>query len=209
MRRITAFLTVCFAFAIAGKAQTAGENDTEHTFTQRETLYIRVPDPGVFKEGNKHILDFTQLNDSAFAFPLPGAKVISPYGRNGGRHTGCDIKTCANDTIRAAFDGIVRLERRFGGYGNVIVIRHPSGLETVYSHNSKDFVKSGDRVRAGEPIALTGRTGRATTEHLHFETRINGAPFNPNIIMDMNSGKLRKEKFECRQHGTRIVVKPA
>lgn len=98
---------------------------------------------------------------------MPGGKVISGYGTRGG-HSGDDIKTCARDTIRAAFDGVVRMAKPYGAYGNVIVIRHPNGLETVYSHNVKNLVKSGDVVKAGMAIGLTGRTGRATTEHLHL-----------------------------------------
>ena len=110
-----------------------------------------------------------------WCYPLPGAKVISPYGGRGGRqHTGTDLKTKANDNIFAAFDGEVVFSAKYAGYGNLIRIKHPNGLETYYSHNSKNMVKVGDYVKAGQVIALTGRTGRATTEHLHFETRVNG-----------------------------------
>ena len=57
-------------------------------------------------------------------------------------------------------------------------------METLYSHNSKNLVKEGDRVKCGQQIALTGRTGRATTEHLHFELRKNGKPQNPNALLE-------------------------
>ena len=60
------------------------------------------------------------------------------------------------------------------GYGNCIVIKHAEGLETLYSHQSKNLVKVGQKVKAGELIGLTGRTGRATTPHLHFEVKWNG-----------------------------------
>ena len=136
-------------------------------------------------------------------------KVISPYGRGGGRHSGIDIKTCAKDTIRSAFDGIVRMSKPYSAYGNVIVVRHSSGLETIYSHNFKNLVQSGDVVKAGQPIALTGRTGRASTEHLHFETRINGQHFNPNLIFDFKERTLRKECIHCTKNGKGVIVKPA
>ena len=59
-----------------------------------------------------------------YAFPLPNGNVISPYGGRRRHHSGVDIKTCANDTIVSAFDGIVRMAKPFAAYGNVIVVRH-------------------------------------------------------------------------------------
>jgi murein DD-endopeptidase MepM/ murein hydrolase activator NlpD len=127
-----------------------------------------------------------------WSYPLPGAKVISPYGSRGGRrHTGVDLKTVNKDNILAAFDGEVVFSGPFSGYGNLIRIRHDNGLETYYSHNSKNLVKVGEQVKAGQVIALTGQTGRASTPHLHFETRVNGKPQNPAKYFDLSNGKLR------------------
>lgn len=176
-------------------------------FTPMEVDHIRVATPGLFDKGNQIEIFFDHLSDAEFAFPLPGAKVISPYGRGRGHHSGIDIKTCAKDTIRCAFDGVVRMAKPYSAYGNVIVVRHPSGLETIYSHNFKNFVQSGDSVKAGQAIALTGRTGRASTEHLHFETRINGQHFNPNLIFDMKEGTLNKRNISCTKKGNQIIVK--
>ena len=135
-------------------------------------------------------------------YPLPDAKVISPYGHRGGRrHTGVDLKTKPNDEILAAFDGEVTYSGVFYGYGNLIRIRHDNGLETYYSHNSKNLVKAGDWVKAGQVIALTGRTGRASTEHLHFETRVNGQPLNPNIFFDHQTHTIRLESFTKKKDG--------
>ena len=91
--------------------------------------------------------------------------------------------------------------------GNIVAIRHANGLETLYSHNFKNLVKTGDVVKAGQAIGLTGRTGRATTEHVHFETRINGQHFNPNLIFDLKERTLRKECIKCTKNGSKIVVK--
>ena len=128
-----------------------------------------------------------------WCFPLPGAKVISPYGQRGGRqHTGVDLKTKAKDKIYAAFDGEVVFSGKFHGYGNLVRIKHANGLETYYAHNSKNMVKVGQHVKAGQVIALVGQTGRATTPHLHFETRVNGKPQNPTNYFDMTNHTLRK-----------------
>lgn len=126
-------------------------------------------------------------------FPLPGAKVISPYGRRNGRqHAGVDLKTKAKDKIYAAFDGEVVFSKKFSGYGNLVRIKHADGLETYYAHNSKNLVKVGQHVKAGQVIALVGQTGRATTPHLHFETRVNGKPQNPANYFDLTNHTLRK-----------------
>lgn len=176
-------------------------------FSGMEINHVRVSDPEVFAEGNSVTIHLENLNDGEYCFPLPGAKVISGYGARRG-HSGADIKTCANDTIRCTFDGVVRMSKKYGGYGNVIVVRHANGLESLYSHNSKNFVKSGDVVKAGQAIALTGRTGSATTEHLHFEFRIDGKHFNPNVIFDLSDRSLRKRAIVCTKKGRGVMVKP-
>ena len=86
---------------------------------------------------NSMLIDLSLIQKEDYAFPLPGAKVISPYAGRRKHHSGVDLKTCANDTIVSAFDGIVRLAKPYYAYGNVIVVRHYNGLETVYSHTPK------------------------------------------------------------------------
>ena len=124
-------------------------------------------------------------------YPLPGAKVISPYKNNRGSHrnTGVDLKTKANDPIYAVGDGVVTMSKNYSGYGKCIIIKHADGTETLYAHNSKNYVKEGEKVKSGQKIALTGRTGRATTEHLHFEVRKNGKPVNPMPLLEKLSKK--------------------
>ena len=184
----------------------APRKDITETFTHTDMNEIRTTDPKLFADNDVEIIDLSAIPKSDYAFPLPNAKVISPYGGRRRRHSGVDLKTRANDTIVCAFDGIVRMAKPYAAYGNVIVVRHYNGLETVYSHNSKNFVKPGDIVKAGQPIGLTGRTGRATTEHLHFETRINGNPFNPNLIFDLEKRELRQKCIICTRKGNNVVV---
>ena len=134
--------------------------------------------------------DSCLIDCSSFVFPIDTMiRVTSKYGpRRRRMHKGIDLKVYKGDTIRAAFDGKVRIrnyERR--GYGYYLVIRHPNGLETIYGHLSKQLVKVNDIVRAGDPIGLGGNTGRSTGSHLHFETRFLGQPINPSHIIDFEN----------------------
>ena len=139
---------------------------------------------------NTFRLDLEKIEEKAWAYPLPDARVISPYG-GARRHSGVDLKTKPNDEIYAAFDGVVVASGPYYGYGNCIRIKHAYGLETLYSHQSKNMVKKGDKVKAGQVIGLTGRTGRATTEHLHFEVSFGGKRLDPAIIFDHSNHKLK------------------
>lgn len=177
-------------------------------FSDRERAHVGVKDAKRFSDGNVEIIDLSLIPEEEYAFPLPGGKVISPYGGRRRHHSGYDIKTRPNDTIVAAFDGIVRMAKPYAAYGNVIVVRHYNGLETIYSHNSKNLVKPGDRVKAGQAIGLTGRTGRATTAHLHFEVRINGEHFNPNMVFNFNTRKLHRWCLICTKKGNSVVIRP-
>lgn len=175
---------------IGGKDSSVSRN-TGGLGKGREAMTLdpdEVSDP--FTITNTFRLDLEKIEAKAWAYPLPGAKVISPYGGRR-RHSGVDLKTKANDEIVAAFDGVVVASGPYFGYGNCIRIKHAYGLETLYSHQSKNFVKKGDKVKAGQVIGLTGRTGRATTEHLHFEMSFGGRRLDPAIVFDHSNHKLK------------------
>lgn len=161
-----------------------------------------------FEKSNKFVVNLADMKPDEWHYPLPGGKVISRYGRrNGRRHTGVDIKTKPNDEIHAAFDGLVVMSQKYYAYGNIVRIRHAGGLETYYSHNSKNLVKKGDIVKAGQVIALTGRTGRATTEHLHFECRVNGQAFDPAKIFDHAGHSIKSDLITFTKRGATVSVK--
>ena len=175
---------------IGGKDSSVSRN-TGGLGKGREAMTLdpdEVSDP--FTITNTFRLDLEKIEEKAWAYPLPDAKVISPYGGKR-RHSGVDLKTKANDEIVAAFDGEVVASGPYYGYGNCIRIKHAYGLETLYSHQSKNFVKKGDKVKAGQVIGLTGRTGRATTEHLHFEMSFGGRRLDPAIVFDHSNHKLK------------------
>lgn len=138
------------------------------------------------------------IDVSNFCMPHSGY-ITSPYGyrkRFRRMHKGVDLKLYTGDTVRAAFDGKVRLtnfERR--GYGYYVIIRHPNELETVYGHLSKFLVEPDQYVKAGDPIALGGSTGRSTGPHLHFETRFMGYPINPCAIFDFANQTVHTDTY--------------
>lgn len=132
-----------------------------------------------------------------FHMPTSSRKVTSNYGPRWGRqHAGIDVKVYIGDTIKAAFDGKVRIVKYDGsGYGYYVLIRHPNGLETLYGHLSKQLVKPNQIVRAGEAIGLGGNTGRSTGSHLHFETRLLGQAINPAFMFDFERQDVTNDYY--------------
>lgn len=173
-------------------------------FTPAEKRIVATATNGLFDDKDILTVDLGQYKEGDWCYPLEGSKVISPFGGRR-RHSGVDIKTCPNDEIKSVFDGVVRFAQSYFGYGKVIVIRHANGLETLYSHNSKNLVKVGDHVKAGQVIALTGRTGRATTEHCHFEVRVNGKIVNPGKLFDFQTRTLKTDLLGFNKYGKSVV----
>lgn len=124
-------------------------------------------------------------------------KIRSKYGPRGRRnHNGVDIMLKTGDPVYAAFDGKVRYSTyNYGGFGNLVIIRHNNGLETWYAHLSKRNVKVNDHVRAGDLIGAGGSTGRSTGPHLHFEVRYCDQTFDPERLFAFEEGELRYQTF--------------
>ncbi len=136
-------------------------------------------------------------DSTEFCFPVKNI-ITSPYGwreRWGRPHRGVDILLHTGDPVRSAFSGVVRVASYMGDYGNLIVIRHPNGLETCYGHLSKILVKPRQFVNAGDVIGLGGNTGHSTGPHLHFEVRFQYEPFDPEWILDFKNYKLRTRRL--------------
>ncbi len=94
-------------------------------------------------------------------------------------HQGLDLAASEGTPIHASDDGVVLQSGRLGEYGNLVVLDHGGGYSTLYGHVSKSLVREGQKVRAGETIALVGSTGRSTGPHLHFEIRYNAKAIDP------------------------------
>ncbi|MBA1334691.1 MAG: hypothetical protein HPY66_2595 [Firmicutes bacterium] len=114
-----------------------------------------------------------------FAYPARGT-ITSGFGWRWGRqHTGIDISVPVGTPVKAADGGTVTFAGRYGDYGNLVIIDHGDGYETYYGHNDELMVSKGDKVFKGQTIALSGKTGRVTGPHLHFEVRRFGVPADP------------------------------
>jgi hypothetical protein len=151
--------------------------------------------------------DSLLLNDSVslcltgFKYPLATHyHVTSEFGPRRWRfHYGIDLKVYKGDSILSAMDGMVRIAKRVGAYGNLIVVRHNNGLESFYGHLSKIFVKQDQLVKAGELIGLGGNTGRSTGAHLHFELRYLGQCINPRDLVDFDSLCIKSDTILLTQ----------
>jgi lipoprotein NlpD len=114
-------------------------------------------------------------------WPVRGPRLTSRFGTRWGRiHEGIDMAAPIGTPVLAAASGtVIYAGDQVRGYGNMVVLRHPNDLVTVYAHNSLLLVHTGDEVTVGQEIARVGDTGRSTAPHLHFEVRRNETPQDP------------------------------
>ena len=161
--------------------------DTTGVFAYRDIAYNDLP-PVVEL---KLVDDLTQ-----FKSPVTG-KVLSKYGpRRRRNHNGVDIPLRPGEPVYATFDGRVRYAKyNTGGYGNLVIVRHRNGLETWNAHLSKLNVKPNDYVKAGQVIGFSGNTGRSRGPHLHYEMRYQDQTFDPEFIVDFETGQLKYQTF--------------
>lgn len=137
------------------------------------------------------------LVDSIFGYAFPVEKETTSGFGGRRRHKGIDIPIKTGEDIVAAFGGKVRYAKwNSGGFGNLVIVRHPNGLETYYAHLSKIKVKPNQVVKAGELIGLGGSTGRSYSPHLHFEVRYGHVPFDPKHIFDLENFCLKSDSLD-------------
>ena len=129
---------------------------------------------------NKDLLDRTP-----YLWPVKGF-ISSTYGNRRDpftgeirMHHGLDVVSPEGTPIRATADGIVTVNSKDPGMGNMLVLDHGYGIITRYGHTQVNLVNEGQRVRRGDVIALVGSTGRSTGPHLHYEILMNDVPINP------------------------------
>ncbi len=144
-----------------------------------------------------------------FACPIE-KKVTSRFGPRRRRwHYGIDLGLRTGDPIKVMFDGKVRIAKRSGAYGNLVVIRHDNGLETYYAHLSRIDVELNQDVKAGEILGLGGNTGRSTGPHLHLEIRYLGAAINPEKVIDFKTFTLLSDTLMLTKDCFRKTTTPS
>lgn len=150
-------------------------------------------------------------NDSLGNYHQPKiGQINSKFGwRDGRMHKGIDINLNKGDAVVSAFDGMVRIAQAKGTFGNVVIIRHYNGLETVYGHLSKIKVKPGQVVLSGQLIGLGGNTGRSSGPHLHFEVRFKGHALNPSSIISFEENKLLNDTIVIKKSKYGICAYPS
>ena len=168
---------------------------------------------GLFSEGwiNDQIRGFGQMKpdsikdtvlmltygDYSFCMPVPNEHLIRGFMYT---HKGLDLRLKTGDTVRAAFNGVVRYARyNRGGFGNLVILRHYNGLETYYAHLSQIKVEVNRVVKAGDMIGLGGSTGRSRGPHLHFEIRYRDLPVDPRRVIDLDSAMLISNALPIRK----------
>ena len=151
------------------RARKQGKTTTERYTQSDEGIPLPTPEP----------VKQTQTRDDSLIWPVDGV-LYSPFGwRHGRFHTGIDISAPSGTPIKAARGGVVVRSGWRRGYGRVLLVDHGDGMFTRYAHCLKILVKVGQTVSRGQKIALVGRSGRATGNHLHFEVITGGKHRNP------------------------------
>ena len=170
----------------------------KNEFTAAEQQQVSIATPGLFAQSQAFNVDFEIFRNKEYSFPLPVGKA-GLESNNVMR-----IETTKGDAVKAMFEGYVRLSRKTESMGNVIVIRHDNGLETVYANNAENLMKVGQHVDAGQTIAIVGTKEGET--YCDFSIMVNGARINPETIIELKSHKLRRQTVQFRKIGSRINI---
>lgn len=172
-----------------------------------ETAVFQITPEGEFPESQ--IIKIESDSLGVYHHPKAGP-VNSKFGwRDGRMHKGIDINLNKGDAVVAAFDGMVRIAQLKGGFGNVVIIRHYNGLETVYAHLSKIKVKPGQIVLSGQLIGLGGSTGHSSGPHLHFEVRFKGQALNPASIISFTDNKTFHDSIIVKRSRYGVCAYPS
>ena len=173
-------------------------SDTNYNLELNWSNHVTIPYPSnpVDQINDSIWMCVVDTNSNGYCIPFDG-RVTSTFKFRGRRfHHGVDIDLETGDTVRAAFDGIVRYAKyNKSGFGKLVIIRHYNGLETYYAHLSKLAVVPNQKVSAGDVLGLGGETGHAYGDHLHFEVRFYDHAIDPELIFDFQNKQIKDENL--------------
>lgn len=154
-----------------------------------QRIFIKNPDLNFVKNDIKkqsNIKSNNVVSNNNFIWPIKWNGVTSSFGSRMHPvlkryifHAGVDLRAGVGTPIYAADDGKISYSGWASGYGNLIKIEHSRGYSTRYGHLDKLIAKQGSTVKRGELIGYSGKTGRVTGPHLHYEIRESDKPINP------------------------------
>jgi murein DD-endopeptidase MepM/ murein hydrolase activator NlpD len=135
-----------------------------------------------------------KVRELSLTWPLEKVQITSSFGQRAHEfHEGVDLRARAGTSVFASHAGqVLYAGERIRGYGKMIVIRHSSGIATIYAHNSKLLVHKGQWVPQGARISLSGNSGHSHGAHLHFEIRSGVAAIDPAAVIGKTVGSRRR-----------------
>jgi murein DD-endopeptidase MepM/ murein hydrolase activator NlpD len=154
-----------------------GPHDCIGTIKQKITRYTLSPDYLNYK---RHQIDDSD-SQPEFIWPLQG-QIIQVF--SAGNNDGINISTPEGTEVKATEGGeVAYADHELADYGDMVLIRHPNGFVSAYAHNSELMVGKGDKVKRGQVIAKSGKSGKADLPQLHFELRKGSTPVNPILFL--------------------------
>lgn len=157
--------------------------------------------------GNPLRIILVQSNNNEFFYPCLG-DLKTKYGETkNGFHPGVDFALTFGSPVKNCFDGVVRMAKKYGDYGLVVVVRHYNGLETVYANLSKILVQPGQIIQAGFVIGASGKSIKTGLDVLHFETRFMNECFNPALFIDFEIKELIDNTLVLNEKDLAIIAR--
>lgn len=202
---------VRFGRVLAAKIETRGQENSAYLMTAADGRreYYDAGGRSLKRAFKRYPTDFRRIS-SGFS-----NRRFHPILKRSRPHLGIDFPAPKGTPIYVTGDGVVTRAGRWDGYGNIVTVRHPKGIETRYAHMSRIAagIHPGVRVRQGQLIGYVGMTGLATAPHVHYEFLKNGKHVNPRTAVQFGSGKpiaaSRRAEFDSvRAEYDRLLAEP-
>ena len=164
-------------------------SDSDLAAIETERKVVRAALKGI-KDNTAWLSGFIMPVEGRISGKFGGQRIMNDVPKN--PHQGMDIAAKEGTPIKASADGEIVLAYPDLFYsGNVVIIDHGFGLQTIYAHMKDMSVKLGDKVKKGDIIGTVGKTGRATGPHLHWGASLRNVRFNPQSLVDMEKNQLK------------------